>query len=254
MSQQSYTLTFCDVAENHVGMEKIGKIKNGLTYEEIIEIRQYFKELGAKTKMYNLHNLMDIEVENAYFLVIKDGINYLTNPNKLYNEQENLEKDKKALMKNKVVNKHARYNLCFSDFSQEPNYEEGKGRVINFADLKYTRRLRREIGNLLKSDKLKDLQCEGNYYYDIKKTYIGQHGDAERNIVVGCRMTNDENIIFPIQFQWFNRFKSVSELYEINLNHGDMYFMSDKVTGRDWKKSSLYTLRHSAGNTKLFKK
>lgn len=31
-----------------------------------------------------------------------------------------------------------------------------------------------------------------------------------------------------------------------------MYFMSDKAVGTDWKRSSIYTLRHAAANnTKL---
>lgn len=34
----------------------------------------------------------------------------------------------------KVLNKRKRYNLCFADFHQEPNYEEGEGRVISFRD------------------------------------------------------------------------------------------------------------------------
>ena len=44
--------------------------------------------------------------------------------------------DKKAFMKGRVVNKLARYNLCFADFKQEPDYDEGKGRVYDFKDLK----------------------------------------------------------------------------------------------------------------------
>jgi hypothetical protein len=31
------------------------------------------------------------------------------------------------------------------------------------------------------------------------------------------------------------------------LNGGDLYVMSEKTTGRDWKTKSIYTLRHAAG-------
>ena len=31
------------------------------------------------------------------------------------------------------------------------------------------------------------------------------------------------------------------------LNSGDVYIMSDKAVGFDWKRSSLLTLRHAAG-------
>jgi len=35
------------------------------------------------------------------------------------------------------------------------------------------------------------------------------------------------------------------------LDDGDVYFMSEKAVGYDWKHSSIYSLRHAAGNEKL---
>jgi hypothetical protein len=32
-----------------------------------------------------------------------------------------------------------------------------------------------------------------------------------------------------------------------DLEHGDMYVMSEKTTGFDWKSKTKYTLRHAAG-------
>ncbi len=43
-----------------------------------------------------------------------------------------LEWYKKAFMYGRVVNKHARHNLCFDDVSQKSDFENGKGSVINF--------------------------------------------------------------------------------------------------------------------------
>ena len=37
-------------------------------------------------------------------------------------------------------------------------------------------------------------------------------------------------------------------MIELNLNHGDIYIMSEKAVGYDWKMSSIYTLRHAAGS------
>jgi len=42
----------------------------------------------------------------------------------------------------------------------------------------------------------------------------------------------------------------VGERIKIMLNDGDMYVMSDKSVGRDWKQSSILTLRHAAGADK----
>jgi len=37
---------------------------------------------------------------------------------------------------------------------------------------------------------------------------------------------------------------------ELKLEHGDIYFMSEKATGFDWKNRKIVTLRHAAGASK----
>ena len=49
------------------------------------------------------------------------------------------------------------------------------------------------------------------------------------------------------RFNWFYKSKSVGETFSITLNNGDMYMMSEKAVGHDWKKRNSYTLSHSAG-------
>ena len=49
-----------------------------------------------------------------------------------------------------------------------------------------------------------------------------------------------------LHFNWFYNSKSVGETLKLTLNNGDMYIMSEKAVGNDWKKRSIYTLRHSA--------
>jgi alkylated DNA repair dioxygenase AlkB len=162
----------------------------------------------------------------------------------LYQEQINLEKDTKALMYGRVVNKKARHNLCFSDFNQSADFDKGKGTVIDFKTLPYLSELRNQLGSIFGSE-FEKLNAEGNYYYDTKKTYIGWHGDAERKKVVGIRLGDD----FPLHFRWYHKSSTDKEsIHTINLQHGDIYIMSQKATGNDWKKRSIeWTLRHSAG-------
>ena len=90
------------------------------------------------------------------------------------------------------------------------------------------------------------MNAEGNKYYDVEKCYIGPHGDFERNIVIGLRLGDS----IPLNFHWYHRFKCIGNKFTINLNHGDLYIMSEKAVGKDWEKSSQLTLRHSAGITK----
>ena len=60
----------------------------------------------------------------------------------MFEEQAILNVDKKAFMYGKVVNKNARWNLCFDEKSREPDYENGKGRIISFDDVPITNNLR----------------------------------------------------------------------------------------------------------------
>lgn len=249
--KQTITLTFGDNAENHVGMQKIGKdAECGLNLNDLNEIITEFKKLSKNVehKLFNLNDLLENKDKtnyDAHFLVIKNGVNILSNLNNLMNEQINLEWDNKCKMYGRVVNKKARYNLCYSDFTQEPDYENGKGRVYDFKNLNELKNLRQNLGKL--HPKLLNLQCEGNNYYDIDNCYIGYHGDSERKIVVGARLGET----FPIHFQWYNKRNTVGKLFTYNLENGDIYFMTEKTSGNDWKKSNIFTLRHAAGKNIL---
>ncbi len=263
IKSQTFTLTYGNCAENHKSMEIIGKqLDSGLTKEDLHTGKNYFEKLGAKCELVNLKNLIKDHVssenfnkiQDAYLLVVREGVRHLLrqdfknfSTDEIYMEQEVLEKDKKAFMYGRVVNKKARHNLCFSDFDQDADYENKKGTVVNFNKVKYTNAIRKMIPQIIPNEKVKNLQCEGNYYYDVKSTYIGMHGDTERQIVIAVRLGAN----FNLYYQWYHSGEKVGSLFEITLSHGDMYFMSDKAVGYDWKKSSLYTLRHGAGPREL---
>ena len=145
-------------------------------------------------------------------------------------------------MRGQVKNKLARYNLCYSDFSQEPNFAEGKGRVINFSESKELANIRKGL-ELYLGKKASNLNAEGNKYYNVDKCGIGFHGDAERRIVVAFRLGKS----MPLRYSWFLRNQPIGEPVTLDISHGDMYIMSSKAVGTDWKKSSIPTLRHAAG-------
>lgn len=251
---QTFTLTAGDVAENHKGMQQIGNMADkGFSKENLVTIQNWFQERDCNTEMIKLHNnLPDKKNENkAYVLIIREGVNKILNDMtcaaKLYTEQENLEKDTKALMYGRVVNKHARYNLCFAEEAQEPNYIEGKGRIISFNNVVLLNSIRQRLGEIL--PEASNLMFEGNYYYDVTSCGIGWHGDYERAKVIGIRL----GASMPLCFNWFHKNQPLGEKITLNLNHGDIYVMSEKAVGQDWKKMNSYTLRHSAGADKYTK-
>jgi len=252
-NNKAITLTFCDRAENHAGMQMIGDIsEKGFSYNDLLETKNVLEPLGYECELTALHDYLDPmisvnlqkPVEEAYLLIIRKGVNaFIDSADDLFVEQNNLNPDKQYfdVRRSKVLNKHARYNLCFSENYQNPDFLQGKGTIINYNSVPLTKELRENIMNYIPNTGY--LYCEGNYYYDVTKTGIGYHFDAERRKVIGCRL--GESI--PLHFMWFHKHKPISEPIIFNLNHGDMYIMSEKTVGTDGKKSSKIGLRHAAG-------
>ena len=89
-------------------------------------------------------------------------------------------------MYGRVVNKVARHNLCFGASSQEPDYEQGQGRIVSFDDVPLLNHVRNHFVEFL-GDKANTLVAEGNYY-DVKKCYISYHSDCERKKVIAIRV------------------------------------------------------------------
>jgi alkylated DNA repair dioxygenase AlkB len=235
MNDSCITLTFGDCAENHVGMQQLGnKDLHGYSYNDIVNMTKQFP--NHVVDIYKLHELGD-NFPEAYVAVVRNAI---ANHEKLFNTLTNLDWDKKALMRKRVVNKQARYNLCFDDFNQEPDYENGKGRIVKISDVPELQELYTKIENIADGYKFK---VEGNFYYDVTKNGIGFHGDSERSKVIGIRL----GATIPLVFKWYKNFEAVSQPLTIQLNSGDMYIMSEKAVGTDWKRKKVPTLRHAAG-------
>lgn len=238
------TITFGDVAENHVGMQKIGeKVEEGFTIAEMERFQQRLKKIGLDVEYYDLSANVDVDCEPASIIVVKNGLSlFVEDDIAFFEEERDREWDTKVFMRGQVKNKLARYNLCYSDFSQEPEFEEGKGRVVNFEDSTGLSTIRTGLGMYLGS-KAKMLNAEGNKYYNVDKCGISWHGDFERRIVVAFRLGET----MPLCYSWFQRNQPIGEPITIDIEHGDMYIMSSKAVGTDWKKSSIPTLRHAAG-------
>jgi len=168
------TLTFGDIAENHAGMQKIGNQNNnlGFTHQELLDAKNIFESKNYQCELIDLNQqIKDLKIEQAYVLIVRDGVSCILSDSnydkdQLFLEQKNLDLDKKAFMYGRVVNKKARYNLCFGDFDQEPDYDNKKGRVIKFGDkIKITTYIKDNLPNYF-GHKSNNLVCEGNYYYD----------------------------------------------------------------------------------------
>ena len=251
------SLTFGDQGENHVGMEKVGKIVaqgNGFNVDDLVGYRDFFETNGFSGEIYNLNDLLNKSThkdqgETAHVLVIRSGMNYFLQkikktPNDMFREMNSFEWDRKYYdtRRKKVLNKNARANVCFGSSGVEPDYENKIGRVVSY-DSVPTLKVIKDNLPLVLGFKGENMICEGNRYFDLRKCGIGWHGDAERRKVVAFRLGET----MDLHYHWFIRHNPVGETLKLTLNNGDMYIMSEKAVGTDWKRSSILTLRHSAG-------
>jgi hypothetical protein len=241
------TLTFGDSAENHPGMKRNGVMVAegcGFQYDDLRLIQDKVLAMGG---VVDIVRLSKDGLPPAFVLVIRDGVALMGGGalDEYTAEHLRLDWDKKALMRGRVVNKNARWNLCYDEEGCAPDYEAGQGRIISFSAIPATMGLYDKMREVF-GEKAHNLKIEGNYYYDTSKCGIGFHGDSERRKVIGVRLGES----MPIHYQWYQNSKPIGERIDIPLNGGDIYIMSEKAVGTDWKKTTIATLRHATGNNK----
>lgn len=244
-------ITAGEQSENHVGMKINGKgiAKSGFSIEDLIQYKALLEEKMIVSEYYRLDNMLEgddkEDVEPAALLIIRNGINQLldeTADNMLL-EQLKLDWDKKYWdnRRQRVLNKSAIYNLCYGNQNQAPDYDNKQGRIVAYKELPILSKWRDVVGNIF-GEKAKNLEMEGNLYYD-EKCGIGFHGDGERKKVIACSLGKSR----PIHWQWYYKYKPIGKRIEFELHNGDVYIMSEKTSGFDWKTKNTKTLRHAAG-------
>jgi hypothetical protein len=262
LCHQTITITWGNRVENYQGMEMIGQdIPEGFTIHDLSLIHQNFTAIGVKSELIDLNQALNgtgVEGEPAALLILRDCAHRLISPSSpsspspnsinsfnttdyLFEEMANLNWDKKKFSKGKVVNAIARYNLCFANQSQEPDYENKKGRIYGFDQVPLLKSIREKFVQCF-GPKANNLFAEGNNYYDLKNCYCGLHGDQERRIVIAFRLGSS----MSLKYQWYQDSKEIGIVMQFILHHNDLYIMSSKAVGTDWHKRKIATLRHGA--------
>lgn len=257
--KKGMTLTFSSQVENHVGMKKHGVMVDGYSVDELRRSKQRIEKMYPDSEV----NLIDLrealpeeerkDADEAAVLVFKDGVNKILSAIKktsidLFKEHDVLKKDTTYFdtRRQKVLNKRARRNLCFAEESIAPDIANKQGTVIAFSSVPLTQYIRDALPEIF-GESARNKNAEGNYYPDLNSTGIGWHGDSERKDVIGVRSGETGCCGFPIHFHWFYQSKAIGEVVKINLTNSDIYVMSEKAVGTDWKRRNIKTLRHAAG-------
>lgn len=256
LKYQAAVLTFCAQGENHAGMQKVqskamqsGKSKS-TSISELKLIQQWFSTKKIPADLVHLNT--KIEEEEAAVLYVKGGLKaFLTDPNLLAVEIDTMKCDRQYFdsRRQKVLNKHKRWNYVIADTTQQADIENKKGTIHAFHNFTYHQMLRdrlTEMGKELGLEALEGLIAEANIYHSGgKKCGIGFHGDEERphSAVIGANFGQTRFI----EWQSFHNSRKFGHPVRMKLDHGDMYFMSKGAVGIGWKQKSRYVFRHRAG-------
>ena len=215
------------------------------------QVRNFGKAVDCEVEEVNLEQALPEDLRSqdtpATLLILRQGAKAFVGDERYTKLIEEVKAsksivDKKAWMRGRVVNKLARYNLCYGEQAQQADYEAKKGTVVAFSTVPELAHLRKLLGEVWGSS-AEGLLAELNYYYDQRKCGISYHGDGERRRVIGLRVGSTMNF----HYQWYHQGERVGEHIERNLAEGDMYIMSAKAVGIDWKRRKIPTLRHAAG-------
>lgn len=266
------TLTFGDVAESHVGMQKLGKMADhGFSLDDITRAAKYFSDRGCETVIVHLNEYLpqtgndpdetaflkqaktDPEYQ-AYVLIARGGLKVISDVDELTTEMLLYDWDTKLYNERRdvVQNKNARHNLNFDDESQVADFTQGKGTTVAWETVPILNDIKHKLADIF-GPAGQGLKCEGNKYFNPVGTGIGYHGDSERRKVIGVRLGRAMNL----HFMWYYNDRPKGYNMAFRLQPGDIYCMSEKTVGTDWRPNSKkgwnkkrYTLRHAAGAPK----
>lgn len=249
-----YAITFGETAILHIGGKEFGAGRRdaGFSVSEL-------GELGASLPHSELIMLSDALPKHlraghqAGVLVLREGAQtILQEPDAalhLWREQENVEYDCKFFDRGRTKNKVARHNIVFGEKGQQASEDYRECTVKAFSELPWLARFRASLSGPLGA-KAANLNAEGNHYY-TSTCGIGFHGDSERKVVVCLSL----GAASTLRYCW--RAPRSSDPFgkpiDIRVQHGDVYVMSEKATGFDWRNRSQYRLVHAAGAAKYIK-
>lgn len=252
-----YALTFGEVAILHIGsmeVSKAGAPRRGFTVAELQVAAARAEAEGMRCELVMLSDVLPEALRSgneAATLVLRAGASLAGGANaadRLLAEQAAVEYDRQFWdgRRKRTLHKRARHNVVFGDEGLEHSDDFRQFTVRAFSDLprlaEFRAALPRWLGPLAAG-----LQAEGNHYFEAASG-IGFHGDSERRIVICLSLGRSS----CLRYHW--RLPGSSEhtlpAVDIELRHGDVYVMSEKATGYDWRSRSKVRVVHAAGSNK----
>jgi hypothetical protein len=248
MNTERISLTMAPGGENHRGNQLIGRMPikgEGFKYSDIdIMGEKIRKSMGDNVEVLNLNNLSGVEVING--LNNEDQARVLILRN--WASKDKTEQIYKECVEDKWDSKYLDPNKYRTEIKDGKEVKVRGKTTLNSEVSRLRTTLQEALVEGGSDSKVEINVVEGNRYYDLKKTGIGFHGDTERVVVICLTIGGGGD--YPMRFQWFKDGMPIGNSIDLALNDGDVYIMSEKAVGADWKLRSKYTLRHAAGAEK----
>lgn len=256
-----YAITFGEVAVLHIGGAEIGVARQrGFQVEELRRIAARLADHDVQAELVMLSDALPVAVRSANeaaTLVIRSGASLFLGrsdaADALYTEQlREVEYDRAYWDSrfSKTLQKRARYNVVFGTEGAKASADFKQFTIKAFNEVPLLQAFRESLPTWL-GETAQGLSAEGNHYY-CDASGIGFHGDSERKIVI-CLSLGRTSVL---RYHWRFPGSSQHDLppVDIEVQHGDVYIMSEKATGFDWRSRSHHRLVHAAGSAKYIGK
>eukprot|EP00300_Choanocystis_sp_HF-7_P041091 c7717_g1_i2.p1 GENE.c7717_g1_i2~~c7717_g1_i2.p1 ORF type:complete len:300 (+),score=67.00 c7717_g1_i2:62-901(+) len=249
--QYRFAITFGEVAILHIGGTEVGSgiRDSGFSVPELKEIAT---KIGDQAELIQVSDALpeSLRSENeAATLVIRNGVSLLgVSADDLFSEQLGLKYDDKYFdrRRGKTLNKQARLNVVFGEEARTASEDFREFTIHSFPSLPHLNQIRQKLPSLLGA-RAESLNAEGNKYHHAKSG-IGFHGDSERKIVVCVSLGTSSMLRYCWRMPGSS--KHTGSPVDLTVNHGDIYIMSEKATGWDWRHRSKVRVVHAAGAAK----
>lgn len=257
------TITLSENIMHFSSMQNFGqKAENGFSNDDLIKVYNLFP--SGTCEIINLKDILPktlYEIPDAYILIIREQFKIYADEilnTMISQEGSNSEGiitgvswDDYRIHNSKLVESKLHKKLVFLDIQELYKLPfstiENRGTIYNIRRIPHLFKLN-EVFNSLFNERL---YAEGTYYYNTNECYTPMHQKKERKKVINLHLGSS----FPLHFCWYHQSQKVSDMKTIQINHGDLYIMSEIAIGNIKESKTKLYLKHSMGkNYKAYSK
>lgn len=237
---ESYTLTFSDSSD----AKRTGKL--GFSIAELQKVQKEFEKKGFTCELIDLNIVLPpahviVDTPKARVLIIRQGVRDFgtgSDADGILQKLKTLPWDDRVWFKHKPVKNPMRHHLRFG----EVEYNSDEGHVVALKSIPDIVRIRQTL-NEMYSYRGVEFDVEGDRFYNPETCGREPWGDQDRRFVVGVQL----GAMMKMAFTWYYHESPFSQPVVIELQHGDIFMLSDKAVGHDVNRKAIATLRRTCG-------